>query len=414
MSELIQKHDNRATIRWKLLTGASALALLASSPSMAGSDNDHPLIWIELGATGDIISGTGSSFTAPFLEQTPTPGPFTNGSPVELQKPPRFTFGGEGSITFQPEDSDWVFAAGIKYGRSNNRRNVHHQTQVSKTFYNPKYQVQKIEASKYPSYLPNGVTAPPTATKYAQQFAQTTVKHSEQHLVLDFQAGKDVGLGMFGHDGTSVFSAGLRVARFNANSEVTIRAKPGVDFYDVSASIFKFPVTKWSTYYLHGQAERSFNGIGPSLSWSASAPLAGNVQDGELSLDWGVNGSLLFGRQKAKVSHQTTRRNLHAKYYVTFPTSVYANGHHTTHYTTLYKHPSADHPTGGHVANRTVTVPNLGANIGISYRIDDAKLSLGYRADYFFGAMDTGFDKAKKSSLGFNGLYASISIGLGD
>ena len=29
MSELIQKNDNRATIRWKLLTGASALALTA-------------------------------------------------------------------------------------------------------------------------------------------------------------------------------------------------------------------------------------------------------------------------------------------------------------------------------------------------------------------------------------------------
>ena len=41
MSELIQKHDNRATIRWKLLTGASALALTAyvSSTAMAGAED---------------------------------------------------------------------------------------------------------------------------------------------------------------------------------------------------------------------------------------------------------------------------------------------------------------------------------------------------------------------------------------
>jgi hypothetical protein len=407
MSELIQKNDNRATIRWKLLTGVSALALIASSPAMAG--DDHPLIWIELGADADAINGTGSSFTAPFLEQTPTPGPFTNGSPVELQKPPRFTFGGEGSITFQPEDSNWVFSAGIRYGRSSNRRDVHHQTQVSKTFYNPLYQLQKLEASKYPSYF-HTPTAPKTATKYAQQFAQTTVKHSEQHLVLDFQAGKDFGLGMFGHDGTSVLSAGVRVARFDANSEVSIRAKPSVEFYDVTFAIFHIPATKWSTYYLHGQAERSFNGIGPSLSWSASAPLAGNVQDGQLSLDWGVNGAILFGRQKAKVSHQTTRKDLYAKYKTHVPTSVYPNrGYVSTHYFVHYKNqpPSQNR-------SRNVTVPNLGANIGISYRIEDAKLSLGYRADYFFGAMDTGIDKAKKTTLGFNGLYASISVGIGD
>ena len=52
MSELIQKHDNRATIRWKLLTGASALALTAyvSSTAMAGAEDSRPLIWIELGA----------------------------------------------------------------------------------------------------------------------------------------------------------------------------------------------------------------------------------------------------------------------------------------------------------------------------------------------------------------------------
>ena len=40
-------------------------------------------------------------------------------------------------------------------------------------------------------------------------------KHSEgdHHAILDFSAGKDVGLGAFGSDGTSTISAGVRFAR---------------------------------------------------------------------------------------------------------------------------------------------------------------------------------------------------------
>ncbi len=60
MSELIQKNDNRATIRWKLLTGASALALTAyvSSTGVASAeDSDRPLIWIELGGQMEQVSG---------------------------------------------------------------------------------------------------------------------------------------------------------------------------------------------------------------------------------------------------------------------------------------------------------------------------------------------------------------------
>ena len=41
---------------------------------------------------------------------------------------------------------------------------------------------------------------------------------------------------------------------------------------------------------------------------------------------------------------------------------------------------------------RTVIVPNLGGFAGVSYCFPDAKLSLGYRADFFFGAMDGGID----------------------
>jgi len=41
------------------------------------------------------------------------------------------------------------------------------------------------------------------------------------------------------------------------------------------------------------------------------------------------------------------------------------------------------------------------------------KVSLGYRADFFFGAADTGIDARKTSDLSFHGPFAKLSIGLG-
>jgi len=40
-------------------------------------------------------------------------------------------------------------------------------------------------------------------------------------------------------------------------------------------------------------------------------------------------------------------------------------------------------------------------------------VSLGYRADFFFGAMDTGIDTAKRTTTGFFGPFATVSIGIG-
>lgn len=412
MSELINKNDNRATIRWKLMASVSALTLIASA-SNAVADSDHPLFWIELGANADAISGLGAPFTPDFTTYTPTPTPFQNGnSLISLQKPPRYAFGGEAALTFQPEDSDWKFSAGIRYGRSNSKHDRHNQTNATIKFPNPAYE---HIAALYPSYLAYFASLHPTYIKYAPKFAAGTVKQSERHLVLDFQAGKDVGLGLFGRDGSATVSAGVRVARFQSHSDVLLRARPNANFYAITFpnpwgagphAYYTIYEAQWKSYYMRASADRSFNGIGPSLSWSASMPLAGNVQKGELDLDWGINGSVLFGKQKAKINHHTTARYFKSKYYHSFITP--GGYRHHDHYQPLYDQ------NGGRDQSRSVTVPNIGANIGISYRIENTKVSLGYRTDNFFGAMDGGIDKAKKKTLSFNGLYASVSVGIGD
>jgi len=70
-------------------------------------------------------------------------------------------------------------------------------------------------------------------------------------------------------------------------------------------------------------------------------------------------------------------------------------------------------PPDNTVRSRRVTVPNLGGYIGASVRYQNAKISLGYRADEFFNAMDGGQATAKKYDRGFYGPYLNLSIGFG-
>lgn len=379
MSELIQNNDNRATIRWKLLTGVSALALTAcvSTATAQAEDADRPIFWIELGGTLDQLNGLSKPFAPQFMQAiTPTPAPYRGGA--FDQSLPHYALGLDGKISFQPEGSNWVFSAGIRYGRSHRNRHVHHQTTVPPihfTFYGYDY------------------TAPVTY----DLLADTHVHNREQHAIIDFAAGRDFGIGLFGGQGVSILDFGVRFAQFSSKSDVDAQARPEVGMsYPLP---FPFPFPTFHEYQLHGQADRSFKGGGPSVSWSASTPIAGNPENGELTLDWGLDAALLFGRQKAKVTHTTKTNHLY---------------HGNPKYGPFLRYQLTGQTGNTTNRSRNVTVPNIGGSIGLSVKYTNAKISIGYRYDTFLSAMDTGIDKGNKSDVTFNGPYASISIGLGD
>jgi iron complex outermembrane recepter protein len=380
-------------IRWKLLSTVSAFALLASvygagDAEASGTEADRPQIWIELGGQAENITGDGQAFSPAFLALYPhAPVLWKGTSPVQAQKLPLFNFGEAGKISFQPTNSDWVFSAALRIGRTGNSNEVDHQT-------NRAFRLKYI--SGVPNYNSN--------IRGIDNFADTHVQHSLNHSILDFSAGKDVGLGMFGSETSSTLSLGVRFAQFTSRATFDIRARPELEFKYVNLAAFgepqiDFQLPYYRTYHATEQATRSFRGVGPSLSWSGSTPFAGNLQDGELALDWGVNGALLFGRQKAHVKHQEYQR------YVSWQFALNGGQNYHSPYPIVY---------GGHDNSRSVTVPNAGGFAGISYKYQDAKISFGYRADFFFGAIDGGIDAPKSETLGFKGPFASISFGLGD
>lgn len=380
MSELIETRNNTKAFRWSLLASVSAAALIATSCGAIASDGDadRPTVWIELGGQLERLNGQGKDFWAPFLAANADTTVFNPVSPTQAANAPGYSYGGEGKVSFEPQNSDWVFSASVLYGRSGNNRVLHNQT------------FPLIPPSLHGFFTPGGHRS---SFVRSGNYAHTTAKHEESHAIIDFQAGRDVGIGAFGPHGSSVISAGLRFAQFSNKGDIFIRARPDLQFYG-----FYFALVKGNVYQLQGDYQRAFRGIGPTLSWDGNAALLGQSETMEMSLDWGAKVAVLFGRQKARNVHQTTSQKRFEKY-----RSSYVSGHYVTNYKTG-KPNSRMH---------SVVVPNLDGFAALSFRYTNAKVSFGYRADFFFGAIDGGIDARENERVGFFGPYATVSVGLG-
>ena len=372
MSELTNSQCSIQALRWKLLATVSALALLGTSIDVAqaaNDDADRPVVWIELGGQLNRLEDGGERFVPPFVAANLRAG---FASPLALEKPPLYSLSESGKISFQPEGSDWVFSASIRYGRSEDKR--YHDQQTD----NP----------------PVGLGAVGTGAKH--RYAETTTGSSETHEISDFMAGKDIGLGALGTNGTSVLSGGLRFAQFQSRSSTSLYSDPDYSHPDMTTSVA-------GPKYFHNfgavsHNEKSFTGVGPAISWDASTSLNGHTPNGQLTFDWGLNAAVLFGRQKSVGYHQTKGKL--STGYISLP--QIGKYFHTTHYTHGLSHNRS----------RMVAVPNVGATAGLSFRYANAKVSFGYRVDEFFGAMDGGLDTRKSYNQEFYGPFATISIGL--
>ncbi len=130
MSELLNTRSGRNDFRRQLLMTVSALALIGNvyraQDAKADSDADRPVLWIELGGQLEQQTGQGDPYSPPFVINNADSVVLKPDSPVSAEKPPLFSNGAEGKITFEPTDSDWVFSAAVRYGRSVGHRNLAH------------------------------------------------------------------------------------------------------------------------------------------------------------------------------------------------------------------------------------------------------------------------------------------------
>ncbi len=326
-------------------------------------DGKPPLLWITLDGQYAMQKDDLEIYNPAFLASSQ----FDAISRVGHETAPKTLWNRGAEISFQPEDSNWIFSGSIRYGKIGRKER---DLQITPSGHVVVHNANFGDQIVYRAY---------------QDF-QT--QSTESHTIMDFAVGRDVGLGRFGNDPTSIVSAGVRVAQFDSTNSVEIKSQP-----TNCAWGDRNPACPYNKFDGFMEAERKFHGIGPSLSWKASSMVMGDRSDGGISVDWGVNGAVLFGRQKVTDQHQTSEH--------------YFNGQAHIDSAPVYQYASS--PS----RSKRITVPNLGGYVGASVRYNNAKISAGYRADFFFNAIDGGIDVAKKENRGFYGPYLNLSIGFG-
>jgi iron complex outermembrane receptor protein len=390
VSELKNVSGAVRSIRCNLLATVSMLSLVgfattASHSEAADADQDQPTVWIELGGQLERQIGQGDPYAPSFVLNNPNIPAFEIASPLKAQDASLFSIGANGAITFQPAGSDWSFLASVKYGRSISNKRVFHRS--------PERQFHTVaHFYSHGFHLVSGTITPSDVN-----FVDTDATSHQSHTILDFEVGKDVGLGLFGRSGTSTLAFGVRFAQFSSRSSATIHAFPiqktvnqftPNSYYARQYPSIHFYLPRFVGHNYDAQIyqTRSFHGIGPSIAWKASTRVLELSENDAINVDWGVNGAVLFGRQRARGTHTTTTH-----------ISTYSS----------YKKP------GNFGRSRSVVVPNVGGFAGLSFRYANAKVNFGYRGDFFFGAMDTGNDIRKTKTVGFYGPFASVSVGIG-
>jgi hypothetical protein len=325
MSELVaaRQHGN---YRHLLLGGASAIALLvaAAAPALA-DDQNH--FYIELGGQYGFEAG-GSTEWFGVVPPAGGEGFYSGIGPDEFRSRSKHSWNIDGAVKFQPAGTDLIFKAGVQYGRTKSEHKGFDFTYYTST-----------DGSGY-THVTGGA------------------RHREEHVKVDFQVGKDFGLGMFGNNGgTSIFSAGIRYAQFNAHTGVNLNFTTSTKYTGTGS----------------GVATRRFSGVGPMISWEASAPIS---NDG-FSLDWGAEAAVLFGRQK------------------TYFAITYSDGY-----------------TEGGARHRNKTVPEVGGFMGLSWTCPDApaKFTLGYKVDALFNLYDGGFFTPVDTDRITHGPFVKVGI----
>ena len=273
--------------------------------------------------------------------------------------------GGEVKVTWRPSQSPWSVSLGARFGKA-------------KGF--DKFDGRAVGDDNY------GVLVDP------YNWTRSVITNKEDHTVVDFEVGREVGMGR-GMD--SRVAAGLRYADLGSSTHLDMN---GVTDWDAGVGFFGI-FTTHHFYDTDLTAEREFKGAGPTLSWDAAKMLRGDQGAGRLDLDWSVTGGVLFGKQKAAFSGEEVATPYYGKY--AGPGAV----------STPSGPPVA---TAGPAArSKSVTVPVVGASLGLSYEVQRFKIGAGYRWEKYFDVFDAGYDEERKVDRTIDGPYFKIAVGFG-
>jgi outer membrane receptor protein involved in Fe transport len=296
-------------------------------------------------------------------------------------------------LTWRPNGSPWTVSGSVRYGRTNGGRH-----DLRGEVERGGLDGEKICGIPPSHYFYNFLCNP--ASPYYDQFPvihhPTTLEWSdgnardrEEHDIIDFAVGRDVGLGGLAH---STFSAGLRHAQFESTTDLFARAI--VDWELPVGWLFL------GGSYVEGAAtlaaDREFEGTGPMLAWDAALSLLGSDQTGHLNVDWSIAAGTLFGKQ----------------------TTTIAGEERMVPHEGSIKYPPLPGGTPvvtprDMVREQDVTVPVVDLSLGLAYEAGRIKVGAGYRWERYFDVLDVGFQEAEDADRTIDGPYFKIAVGFG-
>jgi iron complex outermembrane receptor protein len=292
-------------------------------------------------------------------------------------------------------DADWTVSLGARFGKTNG-----HASSESVKDEEDAEGVCMLAAyycELYPSYYLflefKGDAVSPI------NWTSSSIADKEEHAIVDFAVGRDIGVGMLQR---SHLSAGLRYARLHSKASIEIRGLPDWDFapeytflYDAISHIYDADI----------DANREFKGTGPIISWEASQALLGSERTGTLEADWSLSGGVLFGKQKTAFSGQLEDQYFSQGYFIPSTTAQEVG---------FPRDPDLVTVTPISIErSRSVTVPTVAASLGLSYKVDRFSIGAGYRWERYFDALDVGYDEAKDADRTIDGPYFKIAVGFG-
>jgi outer membrane receptor protein involved in Fe transport len=292
--------------------------------------------------------------------------------------------GREVRLTYRLPGDAWRLGAGLRYGRTNG-------TDTSLVF--------ELGAAGCGSaqfgcdlYPDRSTNVGASLNIRAYNYADVVATNHEEHQVIDFDIGRDVGLGL-GFE--SAVRAGLR----RADLESTTRLQMwGVPDWFVPAEYAWFKYSHNTHYEADLKATREFEGFGPTLSWDAAAKLWGD-DNGHLDLEWSATAGVLFGKQKTSIEGVESSTYFRGKY------SPGSNLEPTSLPVDITDLPAS--------RSKSVTTPLLDLSAGLAYEAGRVKVGAGYRWERYFDVLDAGYDEHEDVDRTIDGPYFKVSVGFG-
>jgi outer membrane receptor protein involved in Fe transport len=298
--------------------------------------------------------------------------------------------GRDAKVIWRPAGG-YSVSAGVRYGRTNNRSEL-----VAVDATEPVCAFGGYYEFLCEAYAQHPIFGP--FTKFSvdnNAFSRTWDR--EIHTVVDFAVGKDIGIGGLAY---STIAAGVRYAEFQSETKGELRGAPD---WVIPEGFYPSQSITHTTYDIEVEADRTFSGWGPQVSWSAATALFDGGDAGLLAIDWSVEGGVLFGTQEASVKDSQRAVTLtQAADQVVFEDRVQPQP------VLAYLDPVVQAPR-----SEDVTVPNVGVSLGLSYSVGAFKAGLGYRWERYFDVIDGGYDEHRSEDRTIDGPYFKIAVGFG-